>query len=195
MKPFSEACERNQEPIFEYLQDLLAPSKHVLEIGSGTGQHAVYFAQRLPHLLWQTSDVEANLSGINLWLEEANLNNTPKALTLDLDHSENIQPEYDAIFSANTLHIVSQEQVIKFFTLVGRLLNQQGKLIVYGPFNYNGEFTSESNARFDVWLKQRDPKSGIRDFETVCELANQHNFELQNDYTMPANNRLLVWQK
>lgn len=195
MKPFSEACERNQQPIFEYLQDLLASSKHVLEIGSGTGQHAVYFAERLKHLVWQTSDVSENLSGINVWLEDANLINTPKPLLLDLDHQVKLDNGYDTVFSANTLHIISEEQVSKFFELAGQILSSQAKLIIYGPFNYNGEFTSESNAKFELWLKQRDAKSGIRDFEMVCGSADRNGFELMHDFTMPANNRLLVWSK
>lgn len=195
MKPFSEACERNQQPIFEHIQDLLASSKHVLEIGSGTGQHAVYFAERLKHLVWQTSDVSENLSGINAWLEDANLINTPKPLLLDLDHQVKLDNGYDTVFSANTLHIISEEQVSKFFELAGKTLSSQAKLIIYGPFNYNGEFTSESNARFELWLKQRDAKSGIRDFEMVCDSAGRNDFELMHDFTMPANNRLLVWSK
>ena len=195
MKPFSEACERNQQPIFERIHPFLNKYKHVLEFGSGTGQHAVYFAERLPHLLWQTTDKNDALGGIQQWLDDACLTNTPKPMVLDIDDGLHTSNSFDVIFTANTLHIISEQQVEKFFHFAGQILANQGLLIIYGPFNYNGDYTSQSNARFDIWLKERDERSAIRDFERVEELAISQGFKLIQDYTMPANNRLLVWIK
>jgi len=198
MKPYSESCDQNREPIFSVIQKLFADKKHILEIGSGTGQHAVYFAQKMPHLIWQCSDQEAYHDGIKQWLDEAHLKNTrqPLALNVSTDHwPERSDLNIDAIFSANSVHIMSWENVIDFFKNAGKLLPNKGLLVLYGPFNYAGQYTSESNARFDNWLKQRDPKSGIRNFEDIDKLAQQAGLMLQNDFSMPANNRILCWQK
>lgn len=195
MKPFSEACERNQGPILEILKVALAGAESVLEIGSGTGQHAVYLGRRLPHLTWQTGDLAEHHAGIRLWLEEADLPNVKQPISLDLDQVPWSFPPYDAIFSANVLHIVSVARVERFFAEVGSLLNTGGTLCLYGPFNYQGAFSSQSNARFDRWLRARDPLSGIRDFEWIETLARARELHLKEDYTMPANNRLLTWLK
>ena len=194
-KPYSESCEQNREPILAILREVFADRSHVLEIGSGTGQHAVYFGQALTHLSWQTADVLQYHAGIAAWLNEARLPNVMSPLELDVNQSAWHAERYDAVFSANTLHIMSAPEVAKFFTGVGQVLQPGGVLAVYGPFNYNGQFTSESNARFDQWLKARDPASGVRDFETVDALAQQQGLTLQQDYPMPANNRILVWAK
>lgn len=193
-KPFAQACEENKAPILAVLKPLFKDRQHVLEIGSGTGQHAVYFAQHMPHLIWQTSDRVENHAGINLWLDEASLPNTCSPLALDV-----LQPwpslNIDAVFSANTAHIMAWPAVQAMFKGVGQLLPMGGVFALYGPFNYNGFYTSESNARFDAWLKQRDPDSGIRDFAELDKLAQQVSMQFMADNTMPVNNRLLVWQK
>jgi cyclopropane fatty-acyl-phospholipid synthase-like methyltransferase len=194
-KPYSESCDQNREPILAVLRDVFADRSQLLEIGSGTGQHAVYFAPELPHLLWQTADVAQYHPGIRLWLAEAALPNVLAPIALDVNDSGWHGGRYDAVFSANTLHIMSWPEVERFFAGVGVVLAPGGVLVVYGPFNYNGTYTSDSNARFDAWLKQRDPASGVRDFEAVDALAKTQGLVLQQDIAMPANNRSLVWQK
>ena len=194
-KPFAESCEQNRAPILAVLREVFADHRHVLEIGSGTGQHAVYFAPELPHLVWQTADVPQHHAGIRLWLAEAALPNVLPPLALDVNQTEWRCGRYDAVFSANTLHIMGWPEVEKFFAGVGEVLETGGVLAVYGPFNYNGAFTSESNARFDAWLKARDPASGVRDFEAVDALARAQGLVLQQDIDMPSNNRTLVWRK
>ena len=193
-KPFAPSCERNQGPILEVLQRHLGATRRVLEIGSGTGQHAVHFAAAMPWLAWQASDRAQHLPGIVQWLDEAALANTPPPLELDVA-GDWPATGFDAVFSANSLHIMGWLQVEAFFAGVGKVLQEDGLLIVYGPFNYGGEFTSDSNRAFDQWLKDRDPASGIRDFEAVDALARAIGLALVEDNAMPANNRALVWQK
>lgn len=177
------------------LGEYFADRSHVLEIGSGTGQHAVYFGAELPHLRWQTADVSPHHAGIQRWLADAKLPNVLPPLALDVNQTSWRDGRYDAVFSANTLHIMSWPEVEKFFEGVGEVLQAHGILAVYGPFNYAGRYTSESNARFDAWLKARDPASGVRDFEAVDALARAQRLILQQDIAMPANNRTLVWRK
>ncbi len=195
MKPFSEACERNKEPILKVLKGELAGVSRVLEIGSGTGQHAVHFGASLPHVTWQTGDLSEHHEGIRLWLKEAKLANVLPPISLNLDEVPWPLSDFDAIFSANVLHIVSQVRGKLLMEEAGRKLKPRGLLCLYGPFNYRGAYTSESNARFDRWLKARDPLSGIRDFEWIETLARAAGLLLKRDYAMPANNRLLVWRK
>jgi len=185
MKPFSEASERNREPILAVLKRVFAERRLVLEIGSGTGQHAAYFAPELPHLVWQTSDVAENLPAIRQWAPN------PPPLELDADGT---WPDVaaDAVFSANTCHIMSWPQVERMFEGIGRIRTLQ-TFCLYGPFNYGGRHTSESNARFDAMLRGRDPASGLRDFEAIVALAGKNGMALQEDNAMPANNRLLVF--
>ncbi|HEX5121911.1 MAG TPA: DUF938 domain-containing protein [Rhodanobacteraceae bacterium] len=194
-KPFAPACERNRDPILAVLRPHFADRSRVLEIGSGTGQHAVHFAAALPFLVWQTSDVAENLPGIRAWLDEANLANTPTPLVLDVDDSDWPTTPFDAIFSANTLHIMSWPEVERFFANLDAITTRDAKLAIYGPFNYGGAFTSESNAAFDASLKQRAPHMGIRDIEAVDALARKAGFAMIDDVAMPANNRTLVWQR
>ncbi len=193
-KPFSEACEQNRQPILDVLQRLFAGVERVLEVGSGTGQHAVYFAQALPHLFWQTSDREENHPGIHLWLEEAGLSNTGLPLSLDVTDDWPEQT-FDGIFSANTTHIMSWPQVEQFFSGVGEVLQPGGCFALYGPFNFGGQYTSDSNRSFDHWLKDRDPLSGIRNFEDLNRLAGEQGMVFQEDIEMPVNNRILVWRR
>ncbi len=193
-KPHSPSCERNREPILDVLREHLLDRRRLLEIGSGTGQHAVYFAEALPHLTWQASDRADNLPGIGQWLADAALTNTPPALELDVTGTWPPQ-RYDAVFSANTLHIMSWAEVERTFAGLADILADDAKLIVYGPFNYHGRFTSESNAKFELWLKERGAHQGIRDFEQVNALAEAIGLALVEDRAMPANNRCLVWRK
>ncbi len=194
-KPFSESCVQNRAPILAVLRDVFADRSHVLEIGSGTGQHAVDFGAELPHLRWQTADVPHYHPGIHAWLDEAALPNVLPPIALDVNQTAWRSGRYDAVFSANTLHIMSWPEVEQFFEGVGTVLAPGGVLTVYGPFNYHGAYTSESNARFDAWLKTRDPASGVRDFEAIETLARAQGLVLQQDVAMPANNRTLVWRK
>lgn len=193
-KPFAEACERNRGPILEVLREAFAECTSVLEIGSGTGQHAVYFAAHLPHLVWQTSELSVYHAGIRAWLEEARLPNLRLPLALDVA-GDWPAGRYDAAFTANTLHIMAWPLVECFFRGVRDVLAPAAVLATYGPFNYGGAFTSESNAQFDRWLKARDPASGIRDFDQVCALAAANGFALMRDVPMPANNRTLLWRR
>ena len=194
MKQFSESCVQNQNPILNVIKPLLVNASTVLEIGSGTGQHAVFFAEQMPHLAWQASDQSQYLPSVNAWINEAGLDNLPGAIELDVTEPW-IDTKVEAIFSANTAHIMSWEMVVDFFNGVGRSLDTDGIFILYGPFNYNGQYTSQSNANFDLWLKGRDPRSAIRDFEALNQLAQKEGLSLANDFAMPANNRILHWVK
>lgn len=195
MKPFSDSCEQNKGVILEQLKRLLLDCESVLEIGSGTGQHAVHFAKHLPHISWQCSDQAEYIEGVKLWLDEAQLPNTPPPFLLNVSKDDWPEDSYDAIFSANVVHIMSWQNVVDLFKHLPNVLDDNGLLILYGPFNYDGKYTSDSNAQFDVWLKQRDPKSGIRDFEALDQLAKESGLELKEDIEMPVNNRILCWRK
>jgi SAM-dependent methyltransferase len=194
-KPYSQSCDNNRAPILSVIRPLFSTCSSVLEIGSGTGQHAVYFAGKMPHLIWHTSDREENHPGIRMWLAEAALPNTRAPATLDVNQPQWPDLSVDAVFSANTAHIISWEAVQAMFQRVGSLLPAGGRFALYGPFNYGGHYSSDSNARFDDWLKSRDPLSGIRHFEGLNQLASLAQLDLQGDYEMPANNRLLCWEK
>jgi len=198
--PFSQACENNKQPILEVLQTELQGFSHVLEVGSGTGQHSVYFAPNLPEIQWQTSDVIINHRHIVAWHDAYPAPNLYSPLAFDLNtdaipFSSRADRPYDAIFTANTLHIISWSLVEHLFALAGDALPVNGKLIVYGPFNEHGTYTSEGNQRFDTMLRAGNAKSGIRNKEDVVHLANSHHLKFINTYTMPANNQLLVFQK
>jgi SAM-dependent methyltransferase len=193
-KPFSESCDRNKAPILERLREVFSRPAKILEIGSGTGQHAVHFGAALPHLTWQTSDLPANHPGIQAWLLEAALPNVLPPIALDVSGPWPDQA-YEGVFTANTLHIVSWEEAQKLIAGAAKVLRPGGRLVIYGPFNYRGAFTSDSNARFDEWLKNRDPRSGIRDFGAVAKCAEINGMQLQADHAMPANNRKLIFIK
>ena len=197
-RPFSPACERNKQVILEQLYDILPAEKArtLLEIGSGTGQHAVFFAQHLQHITWLTADLPERHQGIMSWLSEFNFKNLKEPLSLDLNDLEfNPQVPIDLIYSANVLHIVSWPLCLNLFKLAARLLPSAGRLLLYGPYKYNGHFTSESNEQFDSQLRERDSKSGIRDFEQVSEELGSLGLLLDDDRKMPANNQLLVFKK
>lgn len=195
MKPFSESCEQNKQSILVVLKRYLLNVETLLEIGSGTGQHAVFFAEQFPSLTWMASDQLNYHDGIQQWLKESALNNIRGPLLLDVNQKNWPLDKTDAIFSANTVHIMSWSSVENLFTGIGQILKEKGIFCLYGPFNYKGQFSSESNARFDLWLKQRDPMSGVRDFEALQLLANTAGLEFVEDIEMPANNRVLVWRK
>jgi cyclopropane fatty-acyl-phospholipid synthase-like methyltransferase len=191
----SEACERNKGPILNVLRSELPRTRAVLEIGSGTGQHAVHFAARLPHLSWQPSEVAALLPELAERIRRQGSANLAAPIALDVRSDPWNVPPADAVFSANTLHIMAWPQVVDFFRGVGRLLPAAGVLCVYGPFRYRGEHTSASNADFDRFLRARDAASGIRDFEALDALARAQGLAFGADHGMPANNHTLVWRR
>jgi cyclopropane fatty-acyl-phospholipid synthase-like methyltransferase len=193
-KPYSPASERNREPILAVLRRWFADRQRVLEIGSGTGQHAVHFATAMPHLVWQSSDRAENLPGIRNWLDEAALPNTPSPLEFDVTGTWP-SDRYDAIFSANTLHIMSWPEVEQLFAKLPAVTTADACLAIYGPFNIEGQFTSDSNASFDRDLKMRGVHMGIRDVAAVDALAAAAGFDLVEDIAMPANNRLRYWKR
>jgi SAM-dependent methyltransferase len=196
VKEFSQACENNKRPILDVLRVELAGCRRVLEIGSGSGQHAAFLALHLPHLRWQPSDLSDTHASIVAWCEESPTCNVEPPMTLDVGSRP--WPSLDAIdavFTANTLHIMSWPLVETLFEEAAGLLVDGGVLCAYGPFNYGGRYTSPSNEDFDAWLKGRDPCSGIRDFEAVVALAAARSMSLLKDHAMPANNRILVWRK
>jgi len=192
---FSEACERNKDPILNILKAALRDSRTVLEIGSGTAQHAVYFGDNLPHLEWQPSDVPDNVYVARETLEKYCPVNVKIPVELDVSRHPWPVTRVSAIFSANTLHIMSWDQVTHLFTGIGETLIDGGTLCIYGPFRYNGDYTSQSNVDFDKYLKMRDSESGIRDFEAVNQLAQRQGLVLQRDNAMPANNQLIIWKR
>ena len=193
--PYSEACEKNKSSILKIFQKYIKNQKTLLEIGSGSGQHAAFFAERFPNLVWQSSDVTETLYSLNLRLVESRLKNLPEALPVNVDNLLWSEDKYDLIFTANSLHIMSESSVRNFFLGIPKVLEDFGLVLIYGPFKYKRQFTTESNAEFDNWLKARDLRSGIRDFETVTFLAKEAGLELIEDASMPANNQLLVYSK
>lgn len=194
-KPYSESCDQNKEPILSVISPLFSTCSNILEIGSGTGQHAVYFAKKMPHLKWYCSDCASQLEGINIWLADAGLANVVAPIELNVTSSPWPELDVDAVFTANSIHIMNQQDVINFFTGVGNLIKAGGSLVIYGPFNYGGSYTSASNESFDRWLKDRDPFSGIKNFEEIEHLARNNAMQLVRDYEMPANNRILQFIK
>jgi SAM-dependent methyltransferase len=195
MKQFSPSCERNKEPILAVLREIFTAPGLVLEIGSGSGQHAVHFARGLPHLTWQPTDIAENLPGIAAWCAEAGLPNLREPLVLDLFADDWLVEQAQAVVCINTIHIVSWQGVESLFAGAGRVLTPGGVLYVYGPYRYTHRPLEPSNEDFDRWLKVRDPVSGVRLFEDVNRLAGQNGLVLAGDRAMPANNRSIWWQK
>jgi len=192
--PHAPATERNRDPILDVLRVQFAGCTHVLEVGSGTGQHAVHFAAALPHLQWQCSDRAEALPGIRAWLATSTLPNTPEPLPLDVDGPWPEQ-RYDAAFTANTLHILSWPQVQRLFDGLAAVLLPDSILVIYGPFRYGGAHTSPGNAEFDRQLRLEHPERGIRDAEQVQALGRHVGLQPIADLAMPANNRCLVWRR
>jgi SAM-dependent methyltransferase len=193
MKAFSQASENNKGPILEILRPLFGTARAVLEIGSGTGQHAAYFASHLPHLEWQSSDVPDNHASIEAWID--GIENARPPIVLDVDADDWPRERYDGAFSANTAHIMHWPSVVHMFHGVAEVLQPDGVFALYGPFNYHGGYTSASNERFDRQLRVTDAGMGIRDFEALADLAGSLAMTLLADHGMPANNRTLVWQR
>lgn len=191
-KPYSQACENNKGPISEHLVHFLSKAKRVLEIGSGTGQHAVHFAAQMPHLFWQTSDRPEYHQGINAWLSEADLTNLGRPLELTLPCRKWPDISFDAVFSANTSHIMQKPEVEHMMKTISMTLPVGGVFCQYGPFIVNGEFTSQSNADFHHKLIN-EGYGGYRKIEELQAWASE--LELTQQISMPANNLLLVWQK
>ena len=191
----SEAAERNKQPILEKLLPLLTNCKSVLEIGSGTGQHATYFAATLPHLQWLPTEVPGKLFMLASQCRIYPSENLATPIALDIDDAKWPVTRADAVFTANTLHIIHWPQICRLFTRTSELLPENGVFCTYGPFNIDGRYTSESNAQFDNWLKRRDPASGIRNIADLQYQAERCGLRLREDYPMPANNRLLVWYR
>ena len=195
-KPNAPATERNREPILAVLRQHFAARTRALELGSGTGQHAIHFAAALPHLTWQTSDLPENHAGIAAWIESSGLSNVLPPLALNMSAPAGWPANrYDAIFTANTLHIAPWPAVQALFAHLPRLLAPEATLVVYGPFNVGGQYTAPSNADFDQRLKAEDPRRGIRDLKAVQALAAQAGLRFVEDIAMPANNRCLVWEQ
>lgn len=195
-KPYSAACDRNKEPILHVLQQVILPSdRRLLEVGTGTGQHAVYLAPHFPQLEWFPTDLSVNIPGMNLWFQEAKIPNIQKPVRLDVGKDDFPKLKFDVVFTANTFHIMHWKECKSFMKLLGNRLREGARFVVYGPFKYEGKFTSESNAEFDLSLKGRDPLMGIRAFEDVLSNMTKNGFELLEDYEMPANNRMLVFQR
>jgi hypothetical protein len=193
--PFSQACENNKQYILEVLQTAFAERMQVLEIASGTGQHACHFAAAMPWLQWQPTELSHNLPVLHPRCTDYPGENLLPERSLDVCDQPWPVAIPDALFSANSLHIMGYPAVEQLFATLGKQAGDNVVLAVYGPFNYGGEYTSASNARFDQWLAQQSPDSAIRHFEDVDRLANTAGFKLQDDHEMPANNRLLVWEK
>jgi cyclopropane fatty-acyl-phospholipid synthase-like methyltransferase len=195
-KPYSMACDRNRDPILKVMKEVIsADDRKLLEIGSGTGQHAVYLAPHFPHIIWVTSDVKANHKGIQMWLDESGAPNIIGPGEFEVGKNDFPMGNFDIVFSANTFHIMHWKECKTLMKLMGRNLREGTQVLVYGPFNYNGKFTSASNEEFDKTLKAKDPQMGIRNFEDVITNMKKNGFLLSKDYEMPANNRLLVFMK
>lgn len=194
-KPFSQACENNKQYILDIIRHAFPAGSRVLEIGSGTAQHVCHFAQALPEIHWLPSDMPANLAIAQAGLTGNTLPNIAPPIALDVAQEPWPVEAVDGIFSANTLHIMSEHHVEDFFRGVEQVLRPGGRLCVYGPFKYHGEFTAPNNARFDLWLRERDPRSGVRDVERVDALARAAGLLLRADHAMPANNQLLIWER
>ena len=195
-KYHAESTRRNRTPILEVLKKEIEGSKKLLEIGSGTGQHAVYFSKKLPQILWQTSDRSINHESINYWIKRYNLKNLLLPLDIEIGVNEkNINDMFDCVFSSNTSHIMSLENVKRLFTLVGKVLNKNGKFFLYGPFKINLEFTTKSNEDFHQKLKAENKLMGLRDIEELDKYAIENNMQNHAFYEMPANNYLSIWKK
>jgi cyclopropane fatty-acyl-phospholipid synthase-like methyltransferase len=193
--PFSSASERNKEPILAILRDAFAQVRTVLEIGSGTGQHAVHFARNLPQLAWQPSDRGEYLPGLRARVLAEGPVNLRAPIELDVTSQRAwLDEQFDALYTANTFHIMSWPEVQAFFGGLALVLGKPATLAVYGPFNMGGGYTSQSNAAFDAQLRQRDPASGLRDLEEVDALAVRQGLVMQANHAMPANNRLVLWR-
>lgn len=193
--PFSQSCENNKWPILDILQRVFKEPALILEIGTGTGQHAELFAAQMPYLKWQPTDRPGEHELCRDRLNEAGLPNVEDPLPLDVLDSTWPISRADGAFSANTLHIMGWDGVEALFSRLGSVLPSGGYFCVYGPFNEGGRFTSDSNARFHEHLQSQDPAMGIRDIDDLRTLGEGTGLALIEQCPMPANNQLLVWQR
>lgn len=195
--PFSDACERNKGPIWEVLEQHLPNRGFVLEIGSGTGQHVVYFAGKSKTVKWQPSDVAENLPGLEARIAAEGSDNIKPPIELDVNHDLSAWPErvLSAAYSANTAHIMDWSSVRAMFEGVGKKLKERGVFCLYGPFNEGGQYTSDSNRAFDLQLKSQDPEMGLRDVQSLEALAGKCNMHIVDQIRMPANNQTLVFRR
>jgi len=194
-KPYAESSAENSAPILKVLETRIESGATVLEIGSGTGQHAVHFAAALPTISWQTSELIENHHGIKLWIEESGLSNVLPPIELDVTQPHWPETSYDTLYSANTAHIMPMHAVEAMFQALPKVMKAEAQLLIYGPFKYNNQHTSESNQRFDQWLKSVEPHRGVRDVEWLQEIAAEAGLYLDEDIAMPANNRILIWKR
>jgi hypothetical protein len=194
-KPFSQYAERNSAPILEVLRSEFSNARKILEIGSGTGQHASRFAGEMRNLTWQTSDLDDNHDGIGAWVEDSKLTNLLPPISLDVLTGDVAAAFYDGVYSANTAHIMSLDAVTRMFSLVAKALEDGGLFCLYGPFRQNGEFNAASNAAFHESLRAQNPEMGIRDIEYLDDIGSGHGLTRRKLYAMPANNHIAVWRK
>jgi len=194
-KPFAEAAEQNKDPILQVIKKELEAGQTVLELGSGTGQHAVWFASQISGITWQPTDLAPNLAGIQQWVDESALPNVATPLALDVGVLPWPVKAADACYSCNTFHIVSTENVEAIFTGAAQVLSPDGKLIVYGPFSHAGKHQSESNERFDRHLRASDINAGVRDLYDLNLLAVQQGFREARIIPMPVNNQIAIWER
>ena len=182
MENFAPSCERNKHVILEHTAQFFESAKSVLEIGSYSGQHAIFIAEKMPHLNWQVTDRKEHVKKLQTNINNSGVNNIAETHPLDVANSQDWPKQrFDIVYSANTLHIMSWHHVEKMFKKLADCIQDAGHLIIYGPFKYNGEYTSPSNGEFELWLKDRDSQSGIRDFELVDDLAEKAGLILRHD--------------
>ena len=193
--PFNPAAERNKTPILQAIAPYLTRASTVLELGAGSGQHALYFASQLPHLRWQATDQPDNLAGLLRNLATPALPNLAVPIALDVLMQPWPWRELDAIFAANVVQCMAWEAVAAMFGGVAAALAADGVFLLYGPFNRDGCFTSDGNQQLDAWARSLDGRFGLRDRAALETLAGQHHLRLCDDHNMPANNQLLCWRR
>lgn len=185
---FSQPAENNKAPILAQLHEILPDACTVLEVGSGSGQHAIFFARSMPKITWMPTDQGDYFPGLGMNIDRYGPPNAARPLYIDL-HAPHWPEHFDVLYSANVIHIMSEALLPQMF------LSPAPLLLFYGPFKYKDEFTSESNARFDLWLKERNPLSGVRDIEKLIELGGEQGYQLISDTPMPANNQFLQFRR
>lgn len=194
-KPFAPAADRNKQFILDALQAELKQNDRVFEFGSGTGQHICHFARQRPDIIWQPSDLSNNLAGIRQWVIETAVSNVLEPIEFNLSNIKHEQPAVNVCYSANTLHIISWPEVVSLFQSAAAMLENAGKLCIYGPFRFHGKHISNGNEQFDTQLRSSNPQSGLRDVKDLDELALQHGFNPARISPLPANNHLLIWDR
>ena len=191
---FSKSADTNKNVILEQLQRVLTPDARVLEIASGTAQHALHFSSQMPKIQWQPSDRDLVEYQLAETCKDTEFENLLEPIVLDVTHWPNLRPKFDAVYSANCIHVMPEKNLKPYVEGAAKSLKQNGCMLLYGPFKYDGDFTTQSNADFNQWLVERYG-GGIRDFETVDQLAKNNGLTFESDTAMPANNQFLVWRK